>query len=579
MSRIGTAFVMQHNDVVGFLDIWTDASVPPTGPLQVQGWVVDPIAPPTAIVVTVNGKGVALARHGLARPDVAAAYPSLTGASTSGWSARIERADGLDDLATVGAHVVRANGATVLLGQAPLRQVARPISPPDDLVGFIDLWGDRGPLTSGRLQVQGWVVDRQGPPFAVMLSIERKPVAFARLGLPRPDVAAAHADLPGAATSGWEATIYVEERQDDRAIVAAQVVRANGEVVHCRQAPLRDVARHLAYPRAALGPVPPAVFGGLDAPSGNGLVFRGPLEISGWAVDTQAAPLALVVTVGGKGVGIGRFGYPRSTEAVLYPWLDGVGVSGWVANVDLSDAPLGTVDVTAWLGRTNGDFVEIGRVPMWILGGYDSAPPRALLTPSPDAEPRLHWSEIPGWFLWRSAQEAAARRFPAGSCFIEVGSSLGRSLCSLGEVVQQSGKTFTVIGVDTHRGSGPKGPSQKDYHGAVGAQAGSTFAGALYKNISDCGYGEAITVIIADSLTASRLFGDASVEWVHLNACHDYVSVKADIQAWLPKVKPGGWLSGDDYDEVKWPDVVRAVGESLPGAQAWSVQQWRWVVE
>src|SRR5258708_36115101 len=71
---------------------------------------------------------------------------------------------------------------------------------------------------------------------------------------------------------------------------------------------------------------------------------------------------------------------------------------------------------------------------------------------------RMHWGEIDGWFQWRSAQEEAARRFPNGSCFVEVGTYLGRSLCSLGEVVEQSGKALTVIGIDTCRGSGVEGP-------------------------------------------------------------------------------------------------------------------------
>lgn len=191
---------------------------------------------------------------------------------------------------------------------------------------------------------------------------------------------------------------------------------------------------------------------------------------------------------------------------------------------------------------------------------------------------RMNWRDIAGWFQWRSAQEAAVDWFPEGSCFIEVGTYLGRSLCSLGEVVERSGKTFTVIGIDTCRGSGPEGPRQKDYHGAAVAQGGGTFAGALHKNLLDCGYGDAISLIIADSLSASRLFGDASVDWVHLDARHDYAGVTADIRAWLPKVKHGGWLSGDDYDELKWPEVVKAVDDLLPGAKAWSNQQWRWIV-
>lgn len=200
------------------------------------------------------------------------------------------------------------------------------------------------------------------------------------------------------------------------------------------------------------------------------------------------------------------------------------------------------------------------------------------MTESANLGGKMHWSEIQGWFQWRSGQEEAALQFPDGSCFIEVGTYLGRSLCSLGEVTQKSGKSFTIIGIDTCRGSGPEGPRQKDYHGEIVRQNGGTFAGILHKNILDCGYTNTISLIISDSLSASRLFSDASVDWVHLDARHDYDGLIEDIQAWLPKVKAGGWLSGDDYDPIKWPDVVKAVSEQLPGAHPWSTQQWRWIV-
>jgi hypothetical protein len=190
----------------------------------------------------------------------------------------------------------------------------------------------------------------------------------------------------------------------------------------------------------------------------------------------------------------------------------------------------------------------------------------------------VHWGEIEGWFQWRTAQEEAVRSFPEGSRFVEVGTYLGRSLCSLGEVVAQSRKKIAVIGIDTCRGSGPEGPRNKDYHGAVVAEGGGTFAGALHRNIIECGYADSIMLLVADSLAASRLFQDGSFDWVHLDARHDYASVQSDIRAWLPKVKRNGWLSGDDYDPVKWPEVVAAVHDLLPQAKAWSSQQWRVVV-
>jgi Methyltransferase domain len=190
-----------------------------------------------------------------------------------------------------------------------------------------------------------------------------------------------------------------------------------------------------------------------------------------------------------------------------------------------------------------------------------------------------HWHEIEGWFGWRSGQEEAVHHFPDGSRFVEVGTYLGRSLCSLAEVVELSGKRISIVGIDTCQGSGPEGSRGKNYHGATVRRGGGTFAGALHKNVLGCGFGDKIILIISDSISASTLFGNASLEWVHLDARHDYASVKADIEAWLPKIRPGGWLSGDDYDEEKWPEVVRAVADLLPGARSWSNLQWRWIVE
>lgn len=161
---------------------------------------------------------------------------------------------------------------------------------------------------------------------------------------------------------------------------------------------------------------------------------------------------------------------------------------------------------------------------------------------------------------------------------MEVGIYLGRSLCSLGEVVERSGRPMSVVGVDTCQGSGVEGPRAKDYHLAAVASGGGTFAGTLHRNVLACGFGGTISLVIADSVTASRFFADQSIAWVHLDASHDYGMVTADIAAWLPKVEAGGWLSGDDYDPVKWPEVVKAVDDLLPGARPWSTQQWRWIV-
>ena len=65
------------------------------------------------------------------------------------------------------------------------------------------------------------------------------------------------------------------------------------------------------------------------------------------------------------------------------------------------------------------------------------------------------------------------------------------------------------------------------------------------------------------SLDAASEFADASLDFVFIDADHSYEAVRADIAAWRPKIRPGGWITGHDYDTLKFPGVVRAVEESF----------------
>lgn len=49
------------------------------------------------------------------------------------------------------------------------------------------------------------------------------------------------------------------------------------------------------------------------------------------------------------------------------------------------------------------------------------------------------------------------------------------------------------------------------------------------------------------SVNASRLFPEASLDFVYIDANHAYEYVKEDIEAWWPKVRPGGILAGHDF--------------------------------
>jgi Methyltransferase domain len=191
--------------------------------------------------------------------------------------------------------------------------------------------------------------------------------------------------------------------------------------------------------------------------------------------------------------------------------------------------------------------------------------------------PVRQWQDIPGWFQWRDAQQEAVAHFGDGSRFVEVGCYLGKSLCSLAEVIRDSGRDIALVGVDTARGSGSEGRSDINAHGPAVEFGGGTFAGLLHRNVIACGAADLVQLLLSDSVAAAKLFPDRSLSWVHIDARHDYDSVSADIAAWEPKVRDGGWLSGDDFNADWWPGVVDAVRDALPGATAWWSTQWRWV--
>lgn len=43
---------------------------------------------------------------------------------------------------------------------------------------------------------------------------------------------------------------------------------------------------------------------------------------------------------------------------------------------------------------------------------------------------------------------------------------------------------------------------------------------------------------------------DDSLDWIYIDAAHDYHSVKRDLDATLPKMKVGSWICGHDY--TRW---------------------------
>jgi hypothetical protein len=72
-----------------------------------------------------------------------------------------------------------------------------------------------------------------------------------------------------------------------------------------------------------------------------------------------------------------------------------------------------------------------------------------------------------------------------------------------------------------------------------------------------------------DSAAAAAMIPDGHLDFVYLDARHDFVGVVDDIQAWWPKVKVGGAFAGHDFVDGEFPEGdffwISALREVLPG--------------
>jgi len=159
---------------------------------------------------------------------------------------------------------------------------------------------------------------------------------------------------------------------------------------------------------------------------------------------------------------------------------------------------------------------------------------------------------VPGWFnasdikAYRKLVEAVED----GSTIIELGSWLGRSLCSLAEIIKR--KRLQVRVVDTFKGTDNEGDAHK-------LAKEISLIDKFKENIEKYGLTD---YVVIHQMTTNEAAAITLRQFplVFIDAAHDYESVKEDIKNWLPKVCKGGVLAGHD---ITWDSVRQAVEENF----------------
>ena len=88
-------------------------------------------------------------------------------------------------------------------------------------------------------------------------------------------------------------------------------------------------------------------------------------------------------------------------------------------------------------------------------------------------------------------------------------------------------------------------------------------------------YPHKVRIITAPSVIAAKVIEDQSLDFVFIDATHNFKCVNEDITAWLPKVKHGGFIGGHDYNDDRFPGVKQAVeGWNFPTLEVGNDHTW-----
>jgi len=170
---------------------------------------------------------------------------------------------------------------------------------------------------------------------------------------------------------------------------------------------------------------------------------------------------------------------------------------------------------------------------------------------------------IPGWFDFDDIYADVVRQSREGATFVEVGSWYGRSSAFMAVEIANSKKNIRFFCVDTWKGSPTEG-----YHQQEVLAHGGSIKQQFVSNMR----GLSVVPVESDSANAADLFEDGSVDFVFIDASHEYQAVSRDISAWYPKVRDGGIIAGHD---VGWEGLLGAVQERLP-ARSVEVRRSSW---
>ncbi len=146
------------------------------------------------------------------------------------------------------------------------------------------------------------------------------------------------------------------------------------------------------------------------------------------------------------------------------------------------------------------------------------------------------------------------RALPDRALVVELGVWQGRSVLALAEACRGTAKRVFAIDpwADYDEGGGPV----SGYLAQYGVTSFEEVYQAYRAHCRHLALDPWIVTVRAPSVETARTWRHGPVSLVFIDASHHYDAVSADLEAWVPLVRPDGIVCGDDWE---WDSVRRAV--------------------
>ena len=167
------------------------------------------------------------------------------------------------------------------------------------------------------------------------------------------------------------------------------------------------------------------------------------------------------------------------------------------------------------------------------------------------------YKDIGGFFDFNDIYTEMVNKFQDESLFVEIGSHFGKSASYMAVEIANSKKKIKFDCIDSWMADiwgidGWKNKNTKDKN------LNEIFYNNFLKNIESVK--NYINSIRGWSYDVVNQYDNESIDFLFIDSCHEYESVKKEIEDWYPKVKLNGIIAGHDYTHNQ-PGVIKAVNE------------------